>query len=44
MKKDGLTVKDEAFDEGDVIEYYGVFKDVYQRELMTEVISPADSE
>ena len=44
VKKDGLTVKDEAFDEGDVIEYYGVFKDVYQRELMTEVISPADSE
>ncbi len=31
-----LTVKDESFEPGTVIEYFGVLTDVYQRELMTE--------
>ena len=35
---EGLTVKDEMFEPGSVFSYFGVLTDVYQRELMTEVI------
>ena len=35
---DGLTVKDELFDAGTEVQYFGVLTDVYQRELMTEEI------
>ena len=35
---EGLTVQDEMFEPGSVFSYFGVLTDVYQRELMTEVI------
>lgn len=33
-----LTVKDEAFESGTIIQYFGVLTDIYQRDLMTEEI------
>lgn len=36
ITEDRLTVKDELFAPGTIIQYFGVLTDVYQRELMTE--------
>ncbi len=38
VKQENLTVTDEPFAPGTDIECYGILTDVYQRELMTEVI------
>ena len=38
ITEDQLTVKDELFESGTVVQYFGVLMDVYQRELMTEEI------
>lgn len=35
---EGLTVSDELFEAGTVVHYFGILKDVYQRDLMTEEI------
>lgn len=39
FSQDRLTVKDEKFEEGTQLEYYGILTDVYQRELMTEAVN-----
>lgn len=36
ITEERLTVRDESFEPGTVIEYFGVLTDIYQRELMTE--------
>ena len=33
-----MTVRDEVFESGSVISYFGILTDVYQRDLMTEEI------
>ena len=38
LTDDRLTVKDEAYESGTEFQYLGVLTDVYQRELLTEVI------
>lgn len=38
ITEERLTVRDELFESGTVIQYFGVLTDVYQRELMTEEI------
>jgi hypothetical protein len=38
ITEDQLTVKDELFESGTIIQYFGVLTDVYQRELITEEI------
>ena len=38
ITEEQMTVRDEVFDSGTVISYFGVLTDVYQRDLMTEEI------
>ena len=42
VTEDIISVEDKPFGADDVVEYYGILTDVYQREFMTEVIKPAD--
>ena len=38
ITEDQMTVRDEVFESGSVISYFGILTDVYQRDLMTEEI------
>ena len=38
ITEDQMTVRDEEFESGTVISYFGVLTDIYQRDLMTEEI------
>ena len=38
ITEEQMTVRDEVFDSGTEISYFGVLTDVYQRDLMTEEI------
>jgi hypothetical protein len=39
ITEDQLTVQDELFESGTILQYFGVLTDVYQRDLMTEEIT-----